>query len=77
MVERLRQRSAKPVLVGSTPTHASTYEFKRPNQDAFFYARNGRSRIVSAFRNIQEMTAVIIRVVEGHESEERLNTGLL
>ena len=25
MVERLRQRSAKPVLVGSTPTHASIF----------------------------------------------------
>lgn len=33
MVERLRQRSAKPVPVGSTPTHASIFVF---SFDCFF-----------------------------------------
>lgn len=37
MVERLRQRSAKPVPVGSTPTHASIFELKRLIRGAFFY----------------------------------------
>ena len=39
MVERLRQRSAKPVPVGSTPTHASIFELKRLIRDAFFIPR--------------------------------------
>lgn len=77
MVERLRQRSAKPVPVGSTPTHASIYEFKRLNRGAFFMPGTGGRGSFPLSENIQEMTAVMISVAEVQESEKRLNTGLL
>ena len=43
MVERLRQRSAKPVLVGSTPTHASIFlPFQSIKFLPFYFSLNSK-----------------------------------
>ncbi len=66
MVERLRQRSAKPVSVGSTPTHASIFLLRTEKKTEKNFRRLDNSAvwcILSSLLHLQQLKKINIQEI--------------